>query len=289
MIYKHELPQNQAAAAIGDRLLKLNSTIIIQGEKVKSIHHLIQNKTLELFGITISRYTLADTLDRIDAAIASRSKLHIGVVNAAKVVNMRLNPTLRGDVLRSDLILADGMGVVWATKLLSPNPLPARVTGIDIMYGVFKRGNTKGYRVFLFGATEDVSQEVAKRLKEQYPGVVLAGRRNGYFNDEEEEGIANQIAASKADVLFVAITSPKKENFMARWTETMNVPVVHGVGGSFDVMAGMVERAPDRWQNLGLEWLYRVKQEPRRLWKRYVITNSLFCWMVFKQYLREKG
>ncbi len=267
----------------------MNSTTIIQGEKVKSIHHLMQNKTLELFGITISRYTLADTLDRIDAAVADRSKLHIGVVNAAKVVNMRLNPTLREDVLRSDMILADGMGVVWATRLLSSNPLPARVTGIDIMYGVFKRGNTKGYRVFLFGATEEVSLEVAKRLKEQYPGVVLAGRRNGYFSDEEEEGIARQIAASKADILFVAITSPKKENFMARWTETMNVPVVHGVGGSFDVMAGMVERAPDSWQNLGLEWLYRVKQEPRRLWKRYVVTNSLFCWMVFRKYLREKG
>ena len=249
----------------------------------------MRDNMLDIFGIRIFRYTLADTLDRIDAAVINRSKLHIGVVNAAKVVNMRLNPTLKEDVLRSDMILADGMGVVWASKLLSSNPLPERVAGIDIMYGVFNRGNAKGYRVFLFGATEEVSLKVAKRLQEQYPEVVLAGRRNGYFCEEEEEEIARLIAESKPDVLFVAITSPKKENFMARWTKTMNVPVVHGVGGSFDVMAGMVERAPDIWQKLGLEWLYRVKQEPRRLWKRYVVTNSIFCWMVLKRYLRKKS
>jgi N-acetylglucosaminyldiphosphoundecaprenol N-acetyl-beta-D-mannosaminyltransferase len=248
----------------------------------------IDNKILNLFGITLSCYTLEETLDRIDEAISKREKLHIGVVNAAKTVNMRRNPKLRQDVLSSDMILADGMAVVWATKLLSPNPLPERVTGIDIMYGTFERGNKKGYRIFLFGATEKVSQIVAERLQNQYPGVVLAGRRNGYFNDDEEEEIAQQIAASKADILFVAITSPKKENFMARWTTTMNVPVVHGVGGSFDVMAGKVERAPMLWQKLGLEWLYRVKQEPGRLWKRYMVTNSIFCAMVLRQYLSFK-
>jgi N-acetylglucosaminyldiphosphoundecaprenol N-acetyl-beta-D-mannosaminyltransferase len=243
---------------------------------------------INLFGVSINRLSRAEALDRIDTAIASRSKLHVGVVNAAKMVNMSRDPMLKDDVLRSDMILADGIAVVWAAQFLSKLSLPGRVAGIDIMFGVFRRGNAKGYRVFLLGATEEISQEVARQLHQDYPGVVLAGRRNGYFSDDEEEEIAHQIAASRADVLFVAITSPKKEKFMARWAGVMNVPVVHGVGGSFDVMAGKVERAPAIWQTLGLEWLYRVKQEPGRLWKRYLVTNSLFCTMVLKQYLSDR-
>jgi N-acetylglucosaminyldiphosphoundecaprenol N-acetyl-beta-D-mannosaminyltransferase len=243
---------------------------------------------INVFGVSINRLSRAEALDCIDTAITSRSKLHIGVVNAAKMVNMGRDPMLKNDVLRSDMILADGIAVVWAAQFLSKLSLPERVAGIDIMYGVFKRGNANGYRVFLLGATEDVSQEVARQLSRDFPGVVLAGRRNGYFSDDEEEEIAHQIAASKADVLFVAITSPKKEKFMARWAGVMNVPVVHGVGGSFDVMAGKVERAPVIWQKLGLEWLYRVKQEPGRLWRRYLVTNSLFCVMVLKQYLSDR-
>ncbi|MDX1694011.1 MAG: WecB/TagA/CpsF family glycosyltransferase, partial [Ketobacteraceae bacterium] len=118
-------------------------------------------------------------------------------------------------------------------------------------------------------------------------GVVLAGRRNGYFSKEEEPQIAREIADAKADVLLVAITSPKKEQFMARWNDVIQVPVVHGVGGSFDVMAGKVKRAPELWQKLGLEWLYRVKQEPGRLWKRYLVTNTLFLWMLTQAYVRK--
>ena len=128
----------------------------------------------------------------------------------------------------------------------------------------------------------DLGAQRASTLAHPNLGVVLAGRRNGYFNDDEEKAIANDIADAKADILFVAMTSPKKEKFMARWKDTMEVPVVHGVGGSFDVMAGKVKRAPIAWQKMGLEWLYRVKQEPGRLWKRYLVTNSLFCWFVVK-------
>ena len=122
----------------------------------------------------------------------------------------------------------------------------------------------------------DVIDDAIRDQRRLMIGVVIAGRSNGYFGDEEEEANANDIAASNADVLFVAITSPKKERFMARWGSTINTKVVHGVGGSFDVVAGFVERAPESWQKLGLEWLYRVKQEPGRLWKRYLVTNLKF-------------
>jgi N-acetylglucosaminyldiphosphoundecaprenol N-acetyl-beta-D-mannosaminyltransferase len=117
--------------------------------------------------------------------------------------------------------------------------------------------------------------------------MTLAGRRNGYFSAEDEAEIAAQIAASKPHFLLVAMTSPKKENFMGAWGDTMNVPIVHGVGGSFDVYAGLVERAPEAWQKLGLEWLYRIKQEPGRLWKRYLITNTKFTWMILKEGVRK--
>lgn len=237
--------------------------------------------TITLFNVPVHALTMPQVLERVTAAIERRSPLHIGVVNAAKVVNMHRNPALNDDVLSSDLVLADGASVVMASRLLG-SPLPERVTGIDLMYGMLAAGNSRGWRVYCLGATEEVSARVEACIRQQFPGVVIAGRRNGYFGANEEQGIAEQIAASRADILLVAITSPKKEQFMARWNKLMNVPVVHGVGGSFDVMAGVVRRAPVLWQRLGLEWLYRVLQEPGRLWKRYLVTNAWFCWLLGK-------
>jgi N-acetylglucosaminyldiphosphoundecaprenol N-acetyl-beta-D-mannosaminyltransferase len=241
----------------------------------------------ELLGIPIAPLTLEQVLDRVDEAIARRSRLHIGVVNAAKVVNMGRDPLLRQDVLSSDLILADGLAVVWAGALLG-RPLPERVAGIDLMLGMLRRGSARGYRIYCLGATEEVLEKTTARIAADYPGVAIVGRRNGYFGETEEQGVAEAIAAARPDILFVAMTSPKKEKFMARWSGRMGVPVCHGVGGSFDVLAGKVRRAPRLWQRLGLEWLYRVKQEPRRLWKRYLVTNTLFCDMVLSEFLRQR-
>ncbi len=243
-------------------------------------------ETSVLFGIPIMAMTMNQALEEIHRAIQTRANLQIGVVNAAKVVNMYRNPELGKDVMSSDLILADGASVVWASKILG-RPLPERVAGIDLMMGMLQRGDTYGYRVYCLGATEEGSQKVAARIKSDYPGVVVAGRHNGYFTDEEEKDIAQDIADSKADILLVAITSPKKENFLAKWSDKIGVAVCHGVGGSFDVMAGKVERAPESWQKLGLEWLYRLKQEPGRLWKRYLVTNSIFCWLVVKEFFKK--
>ncbi len=245
-----------------------------------------QANKIQLFGVPVDALTREQMLDRIDETIAERKSLHVGVVNAAKVVNMGRDPMLREAVLESDLILADGAAVVLASRVLG-EPLPERVTGIGLMYGIFERGMKKGYRVYCLGATEEVSRTVEEKIRQDYPGVVLAGRRNGYFSKEEEPQIAQDIADAKADVLLVAITSPKKEQFMARWNDVIKVPVVHGVGGSFDVMAGKVRRAPELWQKLGMEWLYRVKQEPGRLWKRYLVTNTLFLWMLGQAYIRK--
>lgn len=239
-----------------------------------------------LLGVPVAAATMEGTLARIEEAIARRERLRIGVVNAAKLVNMRRDPALRQDVLSSDLILADGMAVVWASRLLG-RPLPERVPGIDLMLGMLRRGAAMGHRVYCLGAKQEVLDRIAARIARDYPGVVLAGCHHGYFSPDQEPAVAAAIAGARADILFVAMTSPRKEHFMARWGDQLGVPVCHGVGGSFDILAGKVRRAPERWQRLGLEWLYRVCQEPRRLWRRYLVTNTLFCAMVLTAWLRE--
>ncbi|KAF0189885.1 MAG: Riboflavin synthase alpha [Desulfobulbaceae bacterium] len=242
--------------------------------------------TVRLFDIPIKAMTMDQVLGLIEQAISATSPLQIGVVNAAKVVNMYRNPALGADVLSSDVIFADGASVVWASHILG-NPLPERVAGIDLMMGMLERGQVKKYRVYLLGATEEVNQTVAERIKTDYPGVIVAGRRNGYFSSNEEETIANDIAQARPDILLVAITSPKKEQFLARWSDRIKVPICHGVGGSFDVYAGKVKRAPLSWQRYGMEWLYRLLQEPGRMWKRYLVTNSLFCWLIIRELGRK--
>lgn len=238
-----------------------------------------------LFGISICAETMADALRRVHAAILDRRPLHIGVVNAAKIVNMRRDRTLSSAVAESDVVYADGMSVVWASHFLG-TPLPERVAGIDLMSAILEQGNDYGYRIYCLGATEEVLNKVCDRFREHYPGANIVGRHNGYFDEDGEESIAREIRASRPDVLFVAITSPKKEHFMAKWADVIDVPVVHGVGGSFDVVAGVVERAPASWQRMGLEWLYRVKQEPRRLCKRYLVTNAMFLALVISEKLK---
>ncbi|MGH8195633.1 MAG: WecB/TagA/CpsF family glycosyltransferase [Woeseiaceae bacterium] len=210
----------------------------------------------------------------------------IGVVNAAKIVNMSKSKELRDDVLSSDLILADGMSVVVASRVLGV-PLPERITGIDLMMSILQRGSESAYRCYCLGATDEVSALVADKIARLFPGVELVGRRDGFFKESEEAALAASIASLDVDVLFVAITSPKKERFMAKWGHTLNATVVHGVGGSFDVLAGKVQRAPEAWQRSGFEWFYRVKQEPRRLWKRYLVTNIGFAGMLFVAWCRK--
>jgi N-acetylglucosaminyldiphosphoundecaprenol N-acetyl-beta-D-mannosaminyltransferase len=240
----------------------------------------------ELFGVPIAAMTMADAVRAVDDAIDARRSLQIGVVNAAKLVNMRRDETLRDSVLSSSIVLADGTSVVWASRLLG-RPLPERVAGIDLMMAMLARGNTRRYRIYCLGATQAVLDAVVARIHAEYPGVVVAGSHHGYFAAADEEAIAAEIGAAAPAILLVAMTSPRQEQFLARWSTRLRVPVCHGVGGSFDVFAGLVQRAPARWQRLGLEWLFRVKQEPRRLWKRYLVTNTLFVEMVLVELVRN--
>jgi N-acetylglucosaminyldiphosphoundecaprenol N-acetyl-beta-D-mannosaminyltransferase len=238
--------------------------------------------SVRVLGTDIHRVTMSQTIQLVQRAIERRERLRIGVVNAAKLVHMCSDERLREDVRSSDLVLADGMAVVWAARLLGLT-LPERVAGIDLMMEMFRRGHERGYRVYCLGATRDVLDKVINRIHADYPGLAVAGSHDGYFSEADSATVAQEIAHSGAQILLAAMSSPKKENFLAKFSDQLEVPVCHGVGGSFDVFAGLVKRAPQSWQNLGLEWLYRVKQEPRRLWKRYLVTNVQFLVLLTRE------
>ncbi|MCH7872533.1 MAG: WecB/TagA/CpsF family glycosyltransferase [Planctomycetes bacterium] len=248
----------------------------------KSLDELLAARVVDILGTPVHALTMTEVLDIADAAVAERRRLLFGVVNAAKLVNMRRDAVLRDSVLSADLVLADGMSVVWAARLLG-RPLPERVSGIDLMMCMLERGSERGYRIYCLGASDDVLQTAVARIRQDYPGLIIAGCRDGYFGEADEPQVAEEIAAARPDFLFVAISSPKKERFLARWGDKMNVPICHGVGGTFDVMAGKVRRAPRAWQKMGLEWLYRVWQEPGRMWRRYLVTNTFFLGMLLRE------
>ena len=242
---------------------------------------------ITIFNCPIDTYTMDETINKIDESIQHKTHLHHVVVNAAKLVHMQSDKELHDSVVSSDIINPDGQAVVWASRFLG-QPLKERVTGIDLMQNLVKLSSEKGYKVFFFGAKEDVVKGVVEKYSEMYGADIIAGYRNGYFKKEEESSIAKQIAESGADILFVAISSPTKEIFLNSYKDVINTPFIMGVGGSFDVVAGRVTRAPLWMQNNGLEWFYRFLQEPRRMWKRYLVTNSLFLYYAFKEKLFQQ-
>lgn len=227
------------------------------------------------------------TIDLIEQYIKEKKPCQHVVINVAKFVEMRNDPQLKEIISECDIINADGMPVVWASRLLG-QPLPERVAGVDLFQNLVKLCAEKGYRPFFFGARGWVVEKVVEVFKERYPGLNVAGYRNGYFSPEEEKEIAEMIRDTKADMLFVGFSSPMKEKFLEKWMPFMQVPFCMGVGGSFDVIAGKTKRAPAWMQEKGLEWLYRIYQEPRRMWKRYAKTNPVFMWMVLREYVKLK-
>ena len=242
---------------------------------------------IHILNTNIDNYTMEQTLDAVDSAIAENRQLHHVVVNAGKIVAMQTDAQLRESVNNSDLINADGQAVVWASRILG-KPLKERVAGIDIMKNLVRRAAERGYKIYFFVASEEVVSMVVDHYKERFGEGIIAGYRNGYFKKEDEMQIATEIADSGANALFVAISSPVKENFLYRYRDLLKkVNFIMGVGGSFDVISGKVRRAPIWMQKSGLEWFYRFLQEPGRMWKRYLIGNTKFIWLVLKERMSQ--
>lgn len=255
------------------------------GESSLSLVRSESPRSESLFGMRVDAMSMDEVVDRCDRAIRTGETVQVGVLNAAKVVRLRSDALLRDSLLSCQVTVADGQSVVWASRLLG-RPLPERVAGIDLFQELLALADRDHRKVFLLGARAEVVASVRKVVEERYPGAVVVGARDGYFTDEEAPAVAAQIRASGADLLFLGMVSPKKEIFIGTWGPTLGVPVLHGVGGSFDVLAGVTERAPLAWQRAGMEWAYRWKQEPRRLARRYLTTNSAFLALTAREWLR---
>lgn len=241
------------------------------------------SERITLMGCSIDNLSMEETLQTIEGFIHTGKPHQHVVVNVDKLVKASRDPELRQIINDCALVNVDGMPVVWASRLLG-KPLKERVAGVDLFEALMRRAGEKGWRVFLLGAKEEVVSKVAVTYQHRYPQLVLAGYRNGYWKGELEEAqVVEQIRDARPDLLFVAISSPKKEQFLGRYQAEMKIPFAMGVGGTFDVAIGHVKRAPLWMQRAGLEWFYRFLQEPRRMFRRYFIEDMAFLRLFLKE------
>lgn len=236
---------------------------------------------ISFLGASMHPWTMDQTVREIDRRLDAGVFTQHVVVNTAKVINMRADSGLRDAVHGCDIINIDGMGVVWGARMLGFD-VPERVAGIDLFFRLLDLAAERGDSVFFLGARGPVVEEAVRRIRQSLPALKIAGWHHGYFWDDEES-VVKKIADSGADMLFVAITSPKKEQFIHRWRDRLGVKFAMGVGGTFDIVARKTKRAPIWMQNAGLEWLFRVVQEPGRMWKRYLVTNTRFAWLLLRE------
>lgn len=237
-------------------------------------------------GCPIDILTMQETVALACEAMRSRKRLQHVALNVAKFVNMRFDPVLAADVANSDVVGVDGMGIVWGARALGL-PVTTRVAGVDLLNELLATCAREGFKPYFLGATATVLQQAAERAREKHPSLVFAGLRDGYFTREQEADVVRDIRASQADCLFIGMPTPRKERFLAAHRDELGVPFIMGVGGSFDVLGGLTRRAPQHMQRFGLEWLYRIYQEPRRMWWRYVRTNTLFAGLLAQALIRR--
>jgi N-acetylglucosaminyldiphosphoundecaprenol N-acetyl-beta-D-mannosaminyltransferase len=237
-------------------------------------------------GCPIDILTMAETIDRARDAMRSGMRLQHVALNVAKLVNMRRDPVLAADVANSDIVSIDGMGIVWGARCVGL-PAKVRVTGVDLLAELLAVCASEAFKPYFLGATQETLELAVARVQARYPGIQFAGWKDGYFSAAEEREIVENIRSSGADCLFIGMPTPRKERFLAKYRDELGIPFIMGVGGSFDILAGRIGRAPDRIQKLGLEWLYRVYQEPGRMWWRYARTNTLFAGILARAVLRQ--
>jgi N-acetylglucosaminyldiphosphoundecaprenol N-acetyl-beta-D-mannosaminyltransferase len=228
-----------------------------------------------VLGCWIDRLGMQQTVEVCERAVLTREPIQHVAINAFKLVSLRGDPELRRVVEGCELVSADSHPILWASRLLG-DPLPCHVGGIELMHELFALSQEKGYSVYILGASSDVLEKAVGRIGEMYPQLRIAGYHHGYFDRTQDRVVAEEIAAAAPDMLFVAISSPRKEQFLGNNRDTLKVPFMMGVGGSIDILAGATKRAPAWMNHTGLEWLFRLIQEPRRLFRRYAVTNTVF-------------
>ena len=242
----------------------------------------------ELLGLTFDTVTMETAVTRcLELCRAPRSSHVVVTANASHLCMMRRDPELARACRAGHLTVADGMSVVWALRA-SGQRVPERVAGVDLMARLLAAGSEQRLRVYFLGARREVVTALAERCRAGHPGLEVAGFHDGYFGPADHGALVEEIRASGAHMLFVGMPSPFKETWCERHRERLQVPLIMGVGGSFDVLAGFIKRAPRWTQAIGLEWFWRLLMETRKLWRRYLTTNSEFIWLAGKEILARR-
>jgi N-acetylglucosaminyldiphosphoundecaprenol N-acetyl-beta-D-mannosaminyltransferase len=248
-------------------------------------------ETVDVLGVPVALTTYDRTLDWIDGMVAAGERGYVCVAAVHTIMAFGEDPELRDAVLASSMTVPDGQPIVWALKALG-HPLPDRVYGPTLMAKACERAARSGQRIFLYGGrNEGALVQLTLNLRRRFPGIRIVG---GYsppyreLTDEEERQVVDMIGGSGADVVWVGIGVPKQEKWMRAMRPKLHAPVLIGVGAAFDFHAGLIPQAPAVLQRLGLEWAFRLAQEPGRLWKRYAKYNPLFVLGFARQYARQR-
>ena len=236
----------------------------------------------EILSVGFDNVTLDEAVETAMGYIERGEKCRVVTPNAEIGLDCLKNEQLRKLVNESELVLPDGVGVVHAARILD-RPLKGKVPGIEFGEKLCDRLQNTGKTLFLFGSKPGVADAAAVKLKEKYPGLLIAGTLNGYFSDEKT--VVDTINAAEPDVLFVCLGCPKQELFMERWREELTCSVMAGLGGSLDVLSGNLQRAPKAFRDLGLEWFYRLLKEPKRI-KRMA---RLPLYLIYAEREKRKG
>lgn len=247
-------------------------------------------KTVRILGIRFARIKIEDALKVVEELIAKDRKSQVCVTNAYSLVLMQKNKEFKTMADSADLVVADGKPLIWISRLYR-KPILERVSGSDLVYGLSKKSTQKRYKLFFLGSNPATLGKMVENLKKIFPSLRVAGVYSPpfkkQFSEREDEKMMALINRVKPDVLFVGLGAPKQERWIWEHKDKLRVPVSIGVGAAFDFVAGTVKRAPKWMQKCGLEWLFRLCQEPRRLWKRYLIGNPVFLWLVGKELIKK--
>ncbi|KAF0207710.1 MAG: beta-1 [Actinobacteria bacterium] len=245
-------------------------------------------KRVALFGCLVDAMTMDETVRRIEDIVRSGGPIQHCALNAAGLVAMQDDERLRQIVQRCGHVSADGQSLVWASRALRQQ-VPERVAGPDLFMALIRSAAERGWTVYLLGAEQTVLWAARTELLRRYPDLQIVGVQNGYFDESESDRIVQEIRGSGARMLFVALPTPMKEYWIADHLEELGVPFCMGVGGTFDIVSGHITRAPIWMQSAGLEWVYRLFQEPKRMWRRYLVGNTRFATMFVRELLSNIG
>lgn len=249
---------------------------------IKQEKRLGNNQRIELMNTSIDVLNMDETVSLAEEYVKQKEPLHLVGVNADKINEINRNEEMKKIVNSCGVINADGASVVLASRFLK-KPLPERVAGIDLMDRLVQLSAEKDYRVYLLGARPEVVSQTAEVLCRKYPSLTICGIHDGYFKKEDWPAVSQEIKDLHPDFVFVGISSPLKEYLVEYLQNDGNNAVFMGVGGSFDVISGNIPRAPEWMQKANLEWLFRMMQEPKRLFKRYLVGNTEFIFSVLKE------